>query len=420
MDAPTISSALKIAFIAPYVPNKIRTRPYNLVRHLSRLGHDVDVFTLGSNSRDELDALALRAHCRNVTYHEFPVWRSILNCLLALPTQVPLQSVYSWDSQLAHRLAIALNQEGGPYDVVHVEHLRGSKFARFVAGNHPDIPVVWDSVDCISYLFEQARSNNSNFFGNTITRFEVRRTRRAEAELIRMFNHVLTTSNGDKNALLGLLDSGREPSPISVLPGGVDLEYFQPSPGIHAEADTLVFSGKMSYHANVAMAVHLVEQIMPRIWVRRPHVRLFIVGKDPGRKITELAKNPLIHVTGTVEDIRPFLWRASVAVVPLVYGAGIQNKILEAMACGIPVVANSRTLSALHVVAGRDILVGDDPLVFADRIMQLLENPSLRTEVGLAGLNYVRKNHDWNRIAGLLDAIYRQAMQVHRSSRLPS
>ena len=400
---------MKIAFIVPYVPNKIRTRPYNLILYLSRAGHEVVLFTVGSTAGEYEDAVALQAHCRAVHYQKLPVWRSGLNALTAMPTRVPLQSVYSWDRQLALQLTDALQNGDAPFDVVHVEHLRGSKFGRFVRKQFPEIPIVWDSVDCISYLFEQAGKNNSTFFGKIITRFELGRTRLAEAELIRFFDHVLTTSHADRNALLKLPYAEGEPSPISVLRGGVDLEYFHPNSEIEVELGTLVFSGKMSYHANIAMVVHLVEQIMPRVWQKFPNVKLYIVGKDPTRKIIEYAKNPLIHVTGTVDDIRPYLWKASAAVVPLIYGAGIQNKIIEAMACGTPVVTNSRALSALNVTAGQDILVGDDPDMFAAQIIRLLEDTNLREKVGAAGLKYVRQHHDWNQIAGQLVEIYEHA-----------
>jgi glycosyltransferase involved in cell wall biosynthesis len=408
---------MKIAFIVPYVPNKIRTRPYNLIRYLSRAGHEVVLFTVGSSSKEYEDSVALQAHCRAVHYQKLPVWRSGLNALTAVPTRVPLQSVYSWDGQLALQLTGALKNGDSPFDVVHVEHLRGSKYGRFVRKNFPAIPIVWDSVDCISYLFEQAGKNNSTFFGKTITRFELGRTRLAEAELIRFFDHVLTTSQADRNALLKLPHAEGEPSPISVLPGGVDLDYFHPNSEINVEPGTLVFSGKMSYHANIAMAVHLVEQILPRVWQKFPNVKLYIVGKDPSRKILEYAQNPLIHVTGTVDDIRPYLWKASVAVVPLIYGAGIQNKILEAMACGTPVVTNSRALSALNVYAGQDVLVGDDPETFAAQIIRLVDDTKLREKVGVAGLKYVRQNHDWKQIAGHLVEIYKQAGKVRKIAR---
>jgi glycosyltransferase involved in cell wall biosynthesis len=405
---------MNIAFVVPYVPNKIRTRSYNLIRHLSKAGHRVVVFTLGSNAREAADAVALQTECSSVHFHRLTIWRSALNCLAALPTRAPLQSVFSWDAELARQLITALRDGSPKFDVVHVEHLRGSRYARHVADRLPGIPVVWDSVDCISHLFEQAGRNSRTFFGRTITRFELARTRQAEADLIRRFDHVLTTSNIDKAALLNLPSPDGRPSAISVLSGGVDLDYFHPNPNVQPESDTIVFSGKMSYHANIAMAGHLVQEIMPRIWQRRPQVKLIIAGKDPGRDVIEFSRNPLIEVTGTLDDIRPCLWRAAVAVVPLVYGAGIQNKIIEAMACGIPVVTTSRALSALHVNPGYDILVGDDPDSFAGQILRLLENPDQRMEMGRAGSGYVDKYHDWKLITDQLIGIYGQAAALRK------
>ena len=410
---------MNIAFVVPYVPNKIRTRSYNLIRHLAKAGHDVSVFTIVSNLREEADVAALQAMGFKVYFRRLPSWRSALNCLAVVPTNIPLQSVFSWDAELARQLVVALKANNPRFDVVHVEHLRGSQYARHVVTQAPGIPVVWDSVDCISHLFEQAGRNGSNFFGNIVTRFELGRTRQAEAEAIRLFDHVLTTSVVDKNALLALPASDRTPSPVSVLPGGVDLEYFHPNLDVTPKPDTLVFSGKLSYHANIAMVSHLVHEIMPYVWQKRPRVRLIIAGKDPSRSVIEFAKNPLIEVTGTVEDIRPYLWMATVAVVPLVYGAGIQNKILEAMACGTPVVTNSSALAALHVIPDRDILVGDDANSFAAKILRLLESQDARAEVGGAGERYVRKNHDWRLITEGLIQIYKESA-VKYGSKLPA
>ncbi len=146
------------------------------------------------------------------------------------------------------------------------------------------------------------------------------------------------------------------------------MDYFCPRPEFQRDAETIVFSGKMSFHANISMAQYLVAEIMPRIWKIRPGARLYIVGKDPSGDIKRLAKNPLITVTGTVPDIRPFLWRATVAVVPLLYGAGIQNKILEAMATATPVVTTCKALVALQVRSGEQLFASDDPDEFSQAV----------------------------------------------------
>ena len=155
----------------------------------------------------------------------------------------------------------------------------------------------------------------------------------------------------------------------------------------------------MSYHANISMVKHLVSEIMPCVWKARPDTRLIVVGKDPPVDIKELDKNPLVTITGTVEDVRPYLWRGTISAVPLLYGAGIQNKILEAMATGTPVVTSSRTLSALQVQPGKDLLVADNSEKFAQSILQLIDDQNINRAVGNSGLAYVRSKHNWNSIA---------------------
>ncbi len=402
---------MKIAFVVPYVPNLIRTRPYNIIVHLAFLGNEVEVFTVGSGPQDLQDVETLRKKCKGVHFFSQPVWRSLWNSVLAVPSSQPLQTVYSWHEGMAQTLAERIARK--EFEVVHVEHLRGSRYARFIKTEFPSMPVVWDSVDCISHLFEQASGQSSSFFGKFVTRFELPRTRKAEGNLICGFDQVLVTSTTDKNALLELTPKDKRPSPISVLPNGVDLDYFRPNPEIERDAETMVFSGKMSYHANISMVKYLIAEIMPRVWKVRPATRLIIVGKDPASDIKELEKNPLITVTGTVDDIRPFLWCATVSVVPLLYGAGIQNKILEAMATGTPIVTTSRTLSALEAQPGKEILIADTADAFSLEVLRLLENKDLRNEIGSAGLAYVQKNHAWKNITSRLVEVYQLASKSH-------
>lgn len=399
---------MKIAYIVPYVPNLIRTRPFNLITQLTSLGHEVVVFTLGSNSQDLMDVQTLRDKCIDVRYYPQPVWRSLINSVAALPSNRPLQSVYSWQGGMARQVSQRVSRK--EFDIVHVEHLRGSRYGIFLKSKFPSMPIVWDSVDCISHLFQQASSHSRSFFGKFMTRFELPRTKHAEGNLICHFDHVLVTSSADRNALLELAPAGKRPSQISVLPNGVDLDYFHPNPEIQRDVATILFSGKMSYHANISMVKYLVTDIMPRIWKTRPTARLCIVGKDPPPDIKELEQNPLITVTGTVTDIRPYLWRATVSVVPLLYGAGIQNKILEAMATGTPVVTTSRALSALHVQAGKELLVANTPEEFSQTIIQLIEDPNLQHKVGNAGAAYTKTYHRWSAISTRLVDLYQQTL----------
>ncbi len=393
---------MKVLFIVPYVPNLIRVRPYNLIRHLSTLGHQVHVLTIWSNEQEREDVERLRQQCDHVQAVYLPRWRSLLNSLKAVPGTEPLQAAYCWQEQL---LALAKDI---PADVIHVEHLRGARYGLHLQNWQAKLkaytPIVWDSVDCISLLFRQAAAQSKRLVSRWMTQFEVGRTERYEGELVNQFDRVLVTSPADKKALQVLQPNSS--AVIEILPNGVDLDYFELDPSEAREPATLVISGKMSYHANVTMVMNFVHNILPRITARCPEVKLWIVGKDPTSAIRALADNPAITVTGTVTDIRPYLRRATIAVAPIAYGVGIQNKVLEAMGCGTPMVSTSQAVSALEAWPGRDVLVADHAEEFADKVVELLGDPQRQRQLGQAGRRYVEAQHNWARITTRLEGIY--------------
>ncbi|MEZ4516174.1 MAG: glycosyltransferase [Chloroflexota bacterium] len=415
---------MRILFIVPYAPNLIRTRPYNLIRYLNEGGHEVTLLTLYSSAEEQQDLTTLQNAGVRVISEPLSRSRSLLNSAGAFWTPEPLQAAYCWQPALAHRIDEVLRPVNGqpPVDVIHVEHLRGARYAlhaltatrqirptnesHTVSDKHA-IPVVWDSVDCISHLFQQAKTQSKSRFGRWITRFDLPRTEHYEGWLAWQFDTVLTTSTVDQEALLQLASAYRTGSPvIEVLPNGVDLDYFKPDPSVIREPATLVLSGKMSYHANVSMAVHLIDEIMPLVWAKRPDVQVQIVGKDPAPQVQALAAHPQVIVTGTVPDVRLYLQKATVAVAPITYGAGVQNKILEAMACATPVVATPIAARSLSTGPNHEILIGRDAVEFAAAILSLLEDPGWRTRVGDSGRAYVEVHHRWSRIVESLVKTY--------------
>ena len=406
---------MNILFLVPYVPSLIRARSYNLVRYLARLGHNITVGTLWTDEREAADLAFLRHQSLRVEAFQQTKWRSMWNCLLALPTRTPLQAVFSWNPELARLSSHLLECNGrDAIDVIHVEHLRGARYGIYLKSRFPDTPVVWDSVDCISYLFEQASGQSRSSFGRLITRLDLNRTRHYEGRLPAQVDHVVITSQVDRQALLELQADQKAAAPISILPNGVDWEYFSQNSGVVREPATLVLSGKMSYHANVTMALYFVNEIMPIVWAKSPDVRVLIVGKDPPASIRSLADNPAVNVTGTVDDIRPYLQRASAAVVPMLYGAGSQFKALEAMASGTPVVATPRAVQALDIVPDREILLGDSPVELARQVLRLIEDPDYQKQVGQAGRRYVENNHQWAKIAKVLEGVYHEVVSTRR------
>jgi glycosyltransferase involved in cell wall biosynthesis len=407
---------MNVLFVVPYAPNLIRVRPYNLIRHLAARGHKVTLVTTWINDGEQRDLQCLCQQGPSVIAVPLTKPQIARNLLRAFVTGTPLQAEYCWQPQVKSQISNIKS----PFDVVHVEHLRGAHYGLEVKSQvsnlKSQVPVVWDSVDCITYLFEQASKQSQSAFGKLVTRFELDRTRRYEGWLVQQFDQVLVTSETDKQELAELSNlrppvHGFRP-PISVLPNGVDLEYFTPGNDAR-QPDTLVFSGKMSYHANITAALYLANEVMPLVWTRRPGVRLVIAGSQPTTAVRQLAETyrPQVEITGFLPDLRVPLRTATVAVAPLLYGAGIQNKVLEALACGTPVAASPLAVSALKTQTGIDCLVADSPQAFADAILKLLSDDGLRERLSAAGRRYVETHHDWNDIAAQLESIYQRSVE---------
>ncbi len=409
---------MKILFIIPYVPSLVRVRPYQIIRHIKECGHHITLATIITNQQEKEDLAHFQQFCDEVIVHHHPTYRSLLNCVFAIPSKIPLQSVYCWNPGLFTEITQKIFDKNGKpaYDVIHIEHLRGSQYGVHllqdkITANQEIPPIVWDSVDSISYLFRQAAKQSRLGFSRIITQFELLRTEREEARLVSLFNQILVTSPKDKNALGKL--AAKEKSSIDVLPNGVDLKYFKPGDFSNREPATLVVSGKMSYHANINMVLYLVKEILPLIWQHQPEVKLWIVGKDPSKEIQVLADNPAITVTGYVDSLLPYLQKASIAVAPIKYGAGIQNKVLEAMACATPVVTNPQAISAISAQPGRDVLVGETPKDFARAVLDLLEDSEFRHQIGDSGRTFVEQNHNWKKICIQLENLYIQSIKNH-------
>lgn len=394
-------NSLNILFISPYLPSLIRVRPYNLIKALAARGHRLTLLALEPPKEDTSGLKALRQWCQKVEIVPLPRWRPLWNGLQAIPGQTPFQAAYSRSPEMAQM--IQRMQASQSFDVVHVEHLRGAELSRAVTKT----PIVFDSVDSITLLFEHVLQAGPTWRSRLLARLDLARTRRYESQFLERFHRVLVTSPRDKEALAKLTTTPALRHQLIVLPNGVDLDYFQPIP-IPREPATLVFSGKMSYHANVAAALDLATQVMPRVWERLPEARLIIVGKDPAPALLALTADPRITVTGTVPDMRPYLAQATVAMSPIRYGVGIQNKVLEAMAMATPVVSTPQAVSALQVQAGQDVLVADTPEAMARASISLLTDESLRQGLGQAGRRYVEIHHDWNRAAEKLENIYHE------------
>ena len=207
---------------------------------------------------------------------------------------------------------------------------------------------------------------------------ESRALQRAERRYVQLADYVLAVSENDRASFARHADPGR----ISVIPTGVDTEYFQPSP-VPEQPDTTVFTGSMDWMPNEDGVAYYVEKILPLIRRQIPEAAFWAVGRRPPRRIQALASDDVV-VTGAVDDIRPFLAKAAVCVVPLRSGSGTRIKIFEAMAMGKAVVSTSSGAEGLPVRHGENIILADDPADFARQVVDLLRDVPRRQRFGHA------------------------------------
>ncbi len=387
---------MRLLFVAPYVPSRIRIRPYEFIRVLART-HHVEVVCLVSSAAEAADVAALLEVCAAVHPNPLPPMRAMPRTVWGALRGLPAQAAYAISPDLREAVEGMVHR----FDLVHVEHLRGAATDFDTKG----VPVVWDSVDCISLLLEEMGRAPQHAQVRALRSFDLARTRQHEARMLRRFSHVAVTSARDAAALWDLRTDAS--TTIAIVPNGVDLTYFRPQPELR-ERYTVIFTGKMSYHANYTAVRAFVRDVWVYLHSALPEARFLIVGSDPPRDIRDLDGGNGITVTGRVPDMRPYLARAAVAVAPLVYGVGNPNKVLEAMAMGLPVVATPPAVLSVCATAESGIITTERRAMIPE-LVDLLKRPDRTAALGANARRYVEMHHTWARSVAQLEDVYRAA-----------
>lgn len=322
----------------PYPLTSGYLRHFHLIRGLSTR-HEIHLLSIvGSDFRvEDLEGMrpyAVRIETFRSTGRSRSVirkaWRRARDLLFASGTDAAGRA-------LARAVEQALPD--GRYDVV----LLSGKRTDPVIDKVTEIPLVVDLCDATSMRLS-GNLPYANPLRRMILRLELRRVRRVESRLIAASGHLLFASRRDRDLLL----AADARSAATVVPNGVDLDYWQRERR-RLGRDDVVFSGAMAYPPNEDAALFLVQDIMPRVWAAEPGARLRIVGREPTERLRRAASDDRVTVTGFVEDIRPHLERGAVFAAPLRFAAGIQNKLLEAMAMEMPVVTTPVAVEGLQV-----------------------------------------------------------------------
>ncbi|MDP2660363.1 MAG: glycosyltransferase, partial [Dehalococcoidia bacterium] len=236
-----------------------------------------------------------------------------------------------------------------------------------------------------------------------------RKLRSYEREVCRRVDGVLAVSEADASALRALAPGLRP----RVIPNGVDTTAFgyrSLAGRSDGGAPVLVFTGTMDYRPNVDAAVWFCHQVLPLVRREQPSAKLLLVGRDPSQAIRSLAGHG-VSVTGSVEDVRPYLHQGNVFVAPLRMGSGTRLKILEAMSSGLPVVSTTIGMEGIAATPGQEALVANDPRSFASCVLELLAGPTRAQSLATRARLLVERRYDWAVILPALGEVYREMGQ---------
>lgn len=390
---------MKLLFLThrvPFPPNRgDRIRSYHILKFLSRSA-EIDLACLTEEPGPETTLRELEKHCRRIAIAplstvgrwiraaaSFAGGRSATEGLFESPGLK--RTIESWAADTKYDAILVYCSSMGQY--LKMPQLRNA-------------PCVVDFIDVDSAKWlDYARCAPRAL--RWLYRAEATRVRRLEAELIARARAVAVVSEPEAELVREICPDAS----VHAIPNGVDLDYFgPPSRPASASANdaaatslSCVFVGALDYFPNIDGVLWFTGEVWPRIRARFPAARFMIVGRNPSQQVRQLAGSPGVEVIGEVTDVRPFLHRATVAVVPLRIARGIQNKALESLAAAKPLVASSKVLQALGVADGSQAFAADANHEWASTILSLFENETLRNQVADRGYRFVREHCNWDR-----------------------
>ncbi len=384
----------------PYPPNKgDKLRSFNLVRHLAARGWRVHLAALADDPADMVHRDSLRPLCASLAVEPLPRWRRFLSPLGAA-RGTSLSVEYFRHGRLQAYVDRVLAK--GSVDAVLAVSAPMAEYLRRTPGPLPKRRIL-DLVDVDSEKW-RAYAARSPWPASQIYGLEARLLGRYELRATDLFEAVLLVSEAEA-ALFRSLGGPRHK--VRGVTNGVDLDYFSPSASGPRSADrTAVFCGAMDYPPNVDAAVWFAEAVLPRLRDRLPEARFRVVGANPTSRVRALAGLPGVDVTGAVPDVRPHVAGAALSVAPLRLARGVQNKVLEAMAMGRPVLATPQAFEGIEAVAGEDAAVAPDaPEAFAAAALTLLADPDAAAAMGGRARLRMERRYAWNRRLEPLDAL---------------
>src|ERR1700730_8253316 len=376
--------------IPPDTGGKIRS--YNILRELAR-HHSVTFFSFyaahDGDAHPDLKNLFDRVVCIPLQLPAAKSAGEMFDYGLRLFSSQPYNFTKFCRPGVRRRLHALLRQE--KYDVIVCDFMAPASVIPW----HLPTPKVIFTHNVEATIWRRHYQVATNPLWKAISWLEWRRMEAAERRYLQLADQVLTVSEADRDAFAPFVEAGK----LTVIPTGVDLDYFQPLL-VEEAANSLVFIGSMDWLPNEDAILYFIGSILPLIKQQCPEVSLDVVGRSPSRKLQAVAeREKSMRITGRVEDVRPFVARCSMSIVPLRIGGGTRLKIFEAMAMSKAVVSTSVGAEGLPVRTGENILLADTPHDFAHCVVSLLRDPDARKRLGDSARALVQEKYSWPKVA---------------------
>jgi glycosyltransferase involved in cell wall biosynthesis len=382
-----------------------RLIPYHLARELSTRRYLIDLLAFYDSPEDIAEIPRYERLFRSVKLIREPR-RSIMSYWRRIRKQearFPDEGRDSWSPEMWESIQQAIPNQ--PYDVAHV--FGGVQVYEYLhlIRRIPNIIVPYESY---SLWLERAVQEERSRTERWIERVRHRVASSYESWMFEGYDRVVVLTDHDARALKAL----NAQVPIVTIPNGVDLDYFTPT-GFEPDEPVLLFTGNYDYAPNLDAALRLVRDIFPKIKQAVPRSRLYLVGGNPPPELQVYA-SPDVEITGHVPDLRPYFEYSLIYVSPLRLGAGIKNKVLEAMAMQVPVVATPLSCDGIPAVHGQHVLLGqtNEELIYG--VFQLFREPRLRVQLRRNGRQLIEQNFTWQYVADQYEDLYQQVIREHR------
>jgi glycosyltransferase involved in cell wall biosynthesis len=356
-----------------------------LVRFLVDRGHQVDLLCFVEGEAQERTLRAgLGEVCREIVSVRLPRLRSYASTALTLPGRLPMQVQYYRSVEMRRTVERMVRE--GRYDAVYTHLIRMAEYTR-----HLELPKVMGVQISQALNLGRMSEHAGDPMRKLFYRIETAKVRPYEVRVCADFDRVFLCGPSDIAALEA---TGPVPNAL-VCPHGQDLPPLERVRASAREPGAIVISGVMSTYTNVDAATWFAESIFPLVEREVPEASYWIVGRNPQRSLSALARPPRVVVTGEVPDVYEWLCRARVAVAPLRIGAGMQNKVVQAMACELPVVATSVANEGIGAVPDAHLRIRDSAEAFAAAVVELLRDEEAASRLGRAARRHVEEKWTW-------------------------